>query len=921
MNRWTVRLVASAIAGIAVSAIVLAAEVPDAESVEAASASISCAEQPATEPADAPALDSYRAINPLRLIDTRDGTGGVRSPIGAGCTLEFRPPATNVPDDAQAVALSVTAVAPGRGFFSVFPCASGRPPTSNVNARAGIPTPNLVVAMMDSSRRICVYSNHTSDVVIDLAGWWGPGPDRFTAVDPVRAYDSRIDAGATRLVGGTVRSVPIAPAFVPAGATAAVINFTATDAVGPGWLVVHPCGEPPPLASNLNVIAREDRAVAAIVGLGRSGADAGRLCVRSLMDTHFVIDVTGYYAPAGFGPAPALRPAPGDRLVDSRDGTGGWTTPLAGGEIRILSPLAGRPEAEEATAVALNVVATNGVAPGNIRVFPCGDEVTSTSSVNFAVAAEATNLVNVTLSAAGTVCVFSTQRVDVVIDLFGVMSVPDGSLLTRLSFGSAVVYPEFGADDPDYAIQCAPGTNLLDLQLGLATGATATVRGVAVDAGPVRISVTSEEVVPITVRRGAEMAEYWFRCLPADFPRLRIERPGSPAPGWLLTTFNTSEPTPAYFNVILDERGAPVWYKRSSRQLINLQRLGDGTLVSSPLGRFFGTTDDDLGHWIHDVDGTLLAEHGTSDSVTLPVDHHDYLPGPVAGGWTIVSYPFREDVDTTAVPWGGHVDDSVVDASIVELDDRGGTVWEWDSVDHFGLAETTFPQRFARWSDRYGGEIDLIHVNSFQRLDDGDYVVSARHLDAAFRIDRATGDVEWILGSLPSDPDALGYVQNPDGSKHPSGDNRLEIIGDPWGGPRRPHDARLHEVDGTLLLTLHDNRTARVGETARFVVYEIDEVEMTATLVREIRNPGGQVSGALGSARRADDGSVLVNWGQLQPMFQEFDADDDLQLSITQLSATTQQPSGSTYRVVKLPPASFDRTELRDSAGGSLVEP
>jgi hypothetical protein len=819
------------------------------------------------------------------------------------------------------VALSVTAVAAGRGFFTVFPCASGRPSTSNVNARAGIPTPNLVVAMMDSSRRICIFSNHRSDVVVDLAGWWGPGDDRFTAITPVRAYDSRVDAGGVRLTGGAVRSVPIAPAFVPAGATAAVINFTATDAVRPGWLVVHPCGEPAPLASNLNVVAGEDRAVAAIVGLGRSGADTGRLCVRSLMDTHFVVDVTGYYAPEGFGPTPALRPLPGDRLIDSRDGTGGWTTPLGRGEVRVVSPLAGRPEADEATAVALNVVATNGAAPGNIRLFPCGGAVTSTSSVNFGVTAEATNLVNVKLSASGTVCVFSTQRVDVVIDLFAVMSVPDGSLLTRLSFGSAVVYPEFGADDPDYAIQCGPGTNLVDLQLGLAVGATATVRGVSVDAGPVRISVPSEAVVPIEVRRGSEVAQYWFRCLPADFPRLRVERPGSPTPGWYLTTLNRSAPTPSYFNVILDERGAPVWYKRSSRQLINLQRLDDGTLVSSPLGAFMGTTDDALTHWIHDLGGALRAEHGTSDPVTLPVDHHEYLPGPLPGGWTIVSYPFRDGVDTTAVPWGGHSDDSVVDSSIVELDDEGNTVWEWDSVDHFGLAETTYPQRFGRWTDRYGGEIDLIHVNSFQRLADGDYVVYARHLDAAFRIDRATGDVEWILGSLPSDPGALDYVQNLDGSKHPSGDNRLEIIGDPWGGPRRPHDARLHDVGGTLLLTLHDNRTERAGETARFVVYEIDEAAMTATMVREIRNPGGQVSGALGSARRADDGSVLVNWGQLQPMFQEFDADDDLQLSITQLSATTQQPSGSTYRVVKLPVTSFDRTELRDAAGGSLVEP
>jgi hypothetical protein len=907
MKTWPSRLVVAAL--VAAAVVVSVATPRTAEAV----ASVSCSATTTTESTPALALDSYRAVNPRRLIDTRDGTGGVRSPISPGCTLEFTID-TTVPADAQAVALSVTAVAPGRGFFTVFPCAAGRPATSNVNARAGIPTPNLVVAMMDSTRRICVYSNHRSDVVIDIAGWWGPGADRFTAIAPVRAYDSRIDGGGGRLPGGVARAVPIAPTFVPAGATAAVINFTATDAVSPGWLVVFPCGEQPPLASNLNVIASEDRAVAAIVGLGRTGAATGQLCVRSLMDTHFVVDVTGYYAPEGFGPTPSLRPLLGERLVDSRDGTGGWSTPLAAGETRILRPLVGRPEADEASAVTLNVVATNGLAPGNVRVFPCGGAVTSTSSVNFGVAAEATNLVNVKLGADGTVCVFSTQRVDLVIDLFGVMAAPEGALLTRLSFGSAVVFPEFGVDDPDYAIQCGPGTNVLNLQLGLAVGATATVRGVEVEAGALTVTVPAEAIVPIEVRRNADIDRYWFRCLPADFPRLRVERPGDPAPGWYLTSVNGGGASPSYFNVILDERGAPIWYKRSTEQLVNLQRLDDGSLVSSPLGLFLGTTDDALTHWIHELDGDLVTTHGTSDADAFPVDHHDYLPGPAAGGWTIVSYPFRGDVDTRSVPWGGQLEDNVLDSAIVELDRDGNAVWQWNTKDYFDLAETTFPQRFGRWTNEFGGEIDLIHVNSFQRLAGGDYVVSARHLDAVFRVDRATGDVAWILGSLPSSPADPPVADDPY-LPNKSGAPRLEIVGDPWGGPRRQHDARLEAVGGTLLLTVYDNRTGMVGQTARVVVYEIDEVALTATMVREIRNPGGAISGALGSARLADDGSVLVNWGQLQPMFQEFDASNELQLSIT------QEPARSTYRIVKYPPSSFDRATLRVNAGGSLVEP
>ncbi|HSL73305.1 MAG TPA: aryl-sulfate sulfotransferase [Ilumatobacteraceae bacterium] len=907
MRTWS----ASAIAvGLVVAAVAVGVDTD--EPVQAApSAVISCAEPVATEPAPEPVLESYRAINPQRLIDTRDGTGGVNTPIGAGCTLEFTVPTAAAPAEAAAVALSVTSVSVGRGFFTVFPCASGRPPTSNVNARAGIPTPNLVVAMMDSSRRVCIFSNHPSDVVVDLAGWWGPGVDRFTAITPVRAYDSRVDDDGVRLTGGAVRSVPIAPNFVPAGATAAVVNFTATAAVDPGWLVVYPCGQTPPLASNLNVIADEDRAVAAIVGLGQSGEATGRLCVRSLMDTHFVIDVTGYYTPTGFGPTASLRPLDGDRLIDSRDGTGGWTTPLGAGETRSLQPLAGRVEAAEGLAVSLNVVATNGVGPGNLRVFPCGGAVTSTSSVNFETQAEATNLVNVKLADDGTVCIFSTQQVDVVVDLFAVTAAPAGSLLTQLSFGSAVVYPEFGTDDPDYAIECGPGTNSLNLQLGLASGVTATVNGQTTTAGPVTAIVPSEGLLPVEVRRGADVDRYFFRCLPADFPRLRVERPGSPPPGWILTTLALS-PWGSYA-VILDERGAPVWYKRSTEALINLQRFGSDKLVASPqpLAQFFGTPDDDLTHWTFGLDGADIETLGTDDRDASPIDHHEFIEGP-GDGWTIISYPFRDNVDTTGMPpapgpfgtTGGRTDDRVVDSEIVELLQDGTRDWSWNSKDHFSPAETTFPQRFGR----YPGdppEVDLIHINSAQRLSDGDYVVSARHLDAAFRVDRDTGDLEWILGSLQTDP------SDPDDIADLNADKRLRIIGDPWGGPRRPHDARFDET--TKILTLFDNRTAMVGQSARAVAYLIDEVEGTATMIREIRQPAGLISGALGSARFAADGSVLVNWGQLQPMFTEVDAAGNTLLSITSQVGT--------FRAIKLDTASFDRATLRAAAGGSLTEP
>ena len=117
----------------------------DVPGVAALGATVDCTPTTGT-PADHAPLESYTPITPVRLIDTRDGTGGVAGAIGAGCTMTIDLAGSPVPSDAEAVAFSVTAIAPQRGFLTVFACEEGRPPTSNLNTRPGVPTPNLVVS-------------------------------------------------------------------------------------------------------------------------------------------------------------------------------------------------------------------------------------------------------------------------------------------------------------------------------------------------------------------------------------------------------------------------------------------------------------------------------------------------------------------------------------------------------------------------------------------------------------------------------------------------------------------------------------------------------------------------------------------------------------------------------------------------------
>ena len=114
---------------------------------------------------------------------------------------------------------------------------------------------------------------------------------------------------------------------------------------------------------------------------------------------------------------------------------------------------------------------------------------------------------------------------------------------------------------------------------------------------------------------------------------------------------------------------------------------------------------------------------------------------------------------------------------------------------------------------------------------------------------------------------------------------------------------------------LFDNRTD-TSEPARAVAYAIDELAGTATMLWQIDEPQGRSSAGLGSNRVSADGSVLVDWGGgLQPMFEEFDADHNSIMRISQIGG------GNSYRIVKEPPRSFSAALLRATAGGIAEGP
>ena len=78
---------------------------------------------------------------------------------------------------------------------------------------------------------------------------------------------------------------------VPADATGVMLNLTATDATGTGYVTAWPCGGAPPNVSSLNYVAGTPRANASFLALSGTGT----VClVAQEASAQLIVDVTGY---------------------------------------------------------------------------------------------------------------------------------------------------------------------------------------------------------------------------------------------------------------------------------------------------------------------------------------------------------------------------------------------------------------------------------------------------------------------------------------------------------------------------------------------------------------------------------------------------------------------------------------------------
>lgn len=277
-----------------------------ADPVEVASGTWDCPDYAAME------RSVFVPIEPQRVLDTRRATAvNYRGPTpGAGATIPI--PASALPDrpaGTVAVATNVAIVdATGPGFVQLLPAGQRPGASSNVNATApGQTVANAAITPLGAGGALTLYHRTGGHAIVDVTGYFvrvtgASRAGRLTSFQAERVLDTR-PASQVGHTGGTPRARStitvdlVGPAPIPAGqAAAVVVNVTATNTAGPGFVQAAAGGELTPGASSLLNVTGAGQTVAgfAIVPIAADGT----IDVYTLGRADLIVDVVGWFSNA-----------------------------------------------------------------------------------------------------------------------------------------------------------------------------------------------------------------------------------------------------------------------------------------------------------------------------------------------------------------------------------------------------------------------------------------------------------------------------------------------------------------------------------------------------------------------------------------------------------------------------------------------
>lgn len=269
--------------------------------------------------------------------------------------------------------------------------------------------------------------------------------------------------------------------------------------------------------------------------------------------------------------------------------------------------------------------------------------------------------------------------------------------------------------------------------------------------------------------------------------------------------------------VIIDNSGRVVWYVESPEQILN-------NFQAHPAGFYT------LSNAVDTVGGFRVLDELGQDvrrltCVGLPTRFHEVKV--MAGGDYWIMCNDERVMDLTSL--GGMASVTTVWTVIQNVSESGTVLFEWDSFDHFDIADNPLS------NVANATTINVTHGNSLTVTADGNLIVSFRELDEVTKINTTTGQVIWRLGGLA---------------------NEFTFQNDSKGRFDRQHG--LVELQNGDIQFLDNADLA----PSRMVRYRIDAQAGTATLVWEFIDAPLTHTLVGGATQAYENGNGLVTFGR-----------------------------------------------------------
>jgi Arylsulfotransferase (ASST) len=334
------------------------------------------------------------------------------------------------------------------------------------------------------------------------------------------------------------------------------------------------------------------------------------------------------------------------------------------------------------------------------------------------------------------------------------------------------------------------------------------------------------------------------------------------APGYVFVAEKAPKTTGG--PMIVDNRGRVVWFDQLRAPIqatdFRVQRYRGRPVLTWWVGKISQAGVGRGSYVIYDSSYRLVARVRASKGLTG--DLHEFQLTPRGTAYITVYHEVPDDLSSIGGPKHGFVYDSVVE----EIDiATGRVVFEWHSLDHVPLSESTQANRKPARDATKQQPLDYFHVNSISDGPGGTILVSGRNTSTIYLLAR-DGHIIWRLGGKHSDfgpPSAVKFAFQ--------------------------HNARWHPGN---VLTLFDNGgIPRVEPYSRPLELKLDPATKRATVVRTLLPPKRIASPFEGNLQLLPDGGALVGWGGVR-IVSEFSPAGKLRFQL-------ELPYGDTYRAYR----------------------